>query len=263
MEREFTGRVAVVTGAAQGIGRASSKCLARGGARVWLLDRDTVAGNELVSDIHGEGGDAEFIETELGDALSVTAAFDQILRTDEGIDLLHNNAGIQRYGTVVETTEEMWDEVFRVNVKSAYLVCHHAVPLMQTRGGGSIVLTSSVQAYATQSRVVAYAGSKGALTTMTMAMALDHAKERIRVNAVAPGSVDTPMLQSSAELFQPSDPQSLLDRWGSGHPVGRLATPDEVAEVVMFLLSDRASFVTGTTVRVDGGLLSQIGVPLP
>lgn len=264
MEQEFRDKVAVVTGGAAGIGRAVAERLASGGARVWILDHDADAASELVSSINGRGQSAHFLRTELGDAKSVHEAFSMIENQVGGVDLLHSNAGIQRYGTVVETSEELWDEVFGINVKSAYLVCHEAIPMMQKRGGGAVVLTSSVQAFATQQRVVAYAASKGALVTMATSMALDHAREGIRVNCIAPGSVDTPMLRASAALFSPADPKRLLDQWAAGHPVGKIGTPEEVAEVVAFLLSDHhARFVTGTTVRVDGGLLAQAGVPLP
>lgn len=263
MEQEFMGRVAVVTGGAHGIGRASCKRLAQGGAQVWILDRDESAGLSLAEEISQDGNEAHFLQTELGERVSVARAFATIRAEAGGVDLVHSNAGIQRYGDVVETSEETWDEVFVANVKSAYLVCHEAVPLMRRRGGGAIVLTSSVQAYATQERVVAYAASKGALVTMTKALALDHARDAIRCNAIAPGSVDTPMLRESAALFASGDPNQLLAQWGLAHPLKRLARAQEVAEAVAFLLSDRASFITGATLFVDGGLLAKAGVILP
>ncbi len=263
MEQEFLGRVAVVTGGAHGIGRATGRRLAQGGAKVWILDRDDNAGQQLADELLNESYDVQFVKTELGRADSVEAAFARIHGEAGGVDMLFSNAGIQRYGDVVETSEKTWDEVFEANVKSAYLVCHAAIPMMRRRGAGAIVLTSSVQAHATQERVVAYAASKGALVTMTKALALDHAQDGIRVNAVAPGSVDTPMLRSSASLFASGDAAQLLAQWGLAHPLKRLAQAEEIAEVVAFLLSDRASFVTGATVPVDGGLLAKVGVILP
>ncbi|PSR21110.1 MAG: short-chain dehydrogenase [Sulfobacillus acidophilus] len=263
MEKEFLGRLAVVTGGAHGIGRATALRMAQGGATVWILDRDGNAGEQFVDELSQQSYNAHFMKTELAQRSSVEFAFGRIQDEAGGVDMLLSCAGIQRYGDVVETSEETWDEVFDVNVKSAYFVCHAAIPMMRRRGGGAIVLVSSVQAFATQERVVAYAASKGALVTMTKALALDHARDRIRVNAVAPGSVDTPMLRSSAALFASGDASQLLDQWGLAHPLKRLAQAEEIAEVVAFLASDRASFVTGATVPVDGGLLAKVGVILP
>lgn len=264
MEQEFQNQVAVITGASQGIGEASARRLAAGGAQVILLDIDD-KGAAVADDISLGGGRARFMRTDLTRDDSVRAVFQTIDRDFGGVDLLHSNAGIQRYGTVVETSLALWDEVFDANVKTAYLSCHYAIPLMQNRGGGAIVITSSVQAFAVQARVAAYAASKGALVTLAQALAVDHAPEGIRVNSIAPGSVDTPMLRQSAELFAgTSDTNQIIRNWGNGHPLGRVAQAEEIAEVVAFLLSSRASFVTGATYRVDGGLLAQLGgVPLP
>lgn len=263
MKQEFHNQVAVVTGAAKGIGEASARRLAGGGAQVILLDIDDI-GAAVADDICHTGGTAYFVRTDLTQDDSVRTVFQGIEHDFGGVDLLHSNAGIQRYGTVVETSLALWEEVFNANVKSAYLACHYAIPLMQRRGGGAIVITSSVQAFAVQTRVAAYAASKGALVTLTQALAVDHSQDGIRVNGIAPGSVDTPMLRWSAELLAATgDTDPIIKNWGSNHPLGRVAQPMEVAEVAAFLLSSRASFVTGATYRVDGGLLAQIGVPLP
>jgi NAD(P)-dependent dehydrogenase (short-subunit alcohol dehydrogenase family) len=263
MEREFLHRVMVVAGGAQGIGRACSERLAQGGAAVAILDRDP-AGAEVAQNIVQAGGDALFVSTELTDSQRVAQAFATVKSRWGGVDGLVFSAGIQRYGTVADTPESLWDEVMAVNVKSAYLTSHYAVLSMLERGGGAIVLVASVQALANQSRVAAYAASKGALVSLTRAMAVDHARQGIRVNAIAPGSVDTPMLRSSARLFaKPGEEEAMIAAWGQSHPIGRVAQPREVAEVAAFLLSDRASFVTGSVYPVDGGLLAQIGVVLP
>jgi NAD(P)-dependent dehydrogenase (short-subunit alcohol dehydrogenase family) len=180
---------------------------------------------------------------------------------NEPIDWLVYSAGIQRYGSVVETSEKVWDEVQSVNVRGAFLACHFAIP--QMRAGGAIVLVSSVQGVAVQQGVAAYAASKGALNTLTHSMALDHAAAGIRVNAVLPGTVDTPMVRASAEKFRGEDTtESMLSQWGAFHPLNRVAQPIEIARAIAFLLSEDASFITGCLLTADGGLLSQLSVKL-
>ena len=178
--------------------------------------------------------------------------------------MLVNSAGVQRYGTVTETEEDVWDEVLDVNLKGMYLAARHTIPEMRRRGGGAIVNVSSVQAIASQTGVAAYTASKGGINALTRAMALDHAEENIRVNAVCPGSVDTPMLRWAADLFKGENSvEATVEDWGRMHPLGRVARPEEVAEVICFLAGPKASFVTGADYRVDGGLLAALGVRLP
>ncbi|MEJ7762260.1 MAG: SDR family NAD(P)-dependent oxidoreductase [Thermomicrobiales bacterium] len=261
---EFSGQVAIVAGGSLGIGRAAAVRLAAGGARVVLCGRRPNAVTEAAAQITDAGGAAVGVAADLSTMAGardlVTAAVDRF----GGVDILVNSAGIQRYGTVVETDEAIWDDVFATNVKSMYLVSHLAIPVMRERGGGAIVNVSSVQAFANQPGVAAYAASKAAINGLTRAMALDHAAEGIRVNVVCPGSVDTPMLRHSADLFrgEKSRDETLAD-WGRMHPLGRIARAGEVAEVIAFLASDRASFVTGGEYKVDGGLMTQIAFALP
>ena len=181
------------------------------------------------------------------------------------LDALVYSAGVQRYGTVETTEPETWDEVFAVNVRGAYLVARAAVPALRARGGGAIVIVSSVQATASQTGVAAYAASKGALSTLARAMALDHAGDGIRVNSVAPGSVDTPMLRWAADQLprRPQQSTRWSPHWGRMHPLGRVAAPEEIAAAIAYLASDDASAVTGTELRVDGGLLASLPVELP
>jgi len=189
--------------------------------------------------------------------------FAEVAKRHGRLDALVCSVGLQSYGTVETTSVRDWDEVMAVNVRSMFLMAKYAVPLLRSSGGGAIVLVSSVQAVACQANVVAYAASKGAIVSMARAMAVDHAAERIRVNAVLPGSVDTPMLRASARRLNPDDPGAVVREWGRGHPMGRVATPAEVAEVCVFLASPLASFVTGAEVRVDGGLLAGVSLAVP
>ncbi|MFT5222539.1 MAG: NAD(P)-dependent dehydrogenase (short-subunit alcohol dehydrogenase family) [Glaciecola sp.] len=243
---QFEGRVAIVTGGASGIGRAVATRLRRGGARVVVVDRDEVENDPADLALRAD------VTVDEACADAVTTTVDRFGR----LDILVNSAGRQCYGDVTTTSEQAWDDSMAVNVKSMFLMSRHAVPHLIASGAGSIVHVSSVQGLAAQRGVVAYAASKGAVLALTQAMACDHAPE-VRVNAVCPGSVDTPMLRASASQFF-EDADDAMQSWGAMHPVGRVAQPAEVAEAICFLASPAASFITGTILRVDGGLLSQI-----
>jgi NAD(P)-dependent dehydrogenase (short-subunit alcohol dehydrogenase family) len=263
-EQELGGKVAIVAGGSLGIGLATARRLAEGGAAVALCGRRAEVVEEAVSRLRADGLTAEGIAADVGSDHDVAQLVAHTVDRLGGIDILVNSAGIQRYGDVVETDEVTWDEVFDTNVKGMYLTAHHAIPEMRKRGGGVVVNVSSVQAFASQRSVAAYTASKGAINALTRAMALDHAHERIRVVAVCPGSIDTPMLRDAAELWKgDGTAEETLAAWGRMHPIGRVGTAEDVAELIAFLASDRASFITGGEFKVDGGLLSQIAVVLP
>jgi len=178
-----------------------------------------------------------------------------------GLDIIVNAAAIHPFGTVVETDLATWNRCMMVNVGSIYLLAHLGIPEMKKRGGGSIINLASVQGYACQRGVAAYAASKGAIHSLTRALALDHAADHIRVNSISPGSIRTPMLARSAAHFAPDLPvEEVFARFGAAHPLGRVGTPEEVAELAAFLASDKAGFCTGGDYLVDGGLLAGIGV---
>jgi NAD(P)-dependent dehydrogenase (short-subunit alcohol dehydrogenase family) len=266
MNGEHVGRVAVVTGGSQGIGRAVALELARQGSAVVVHGLTLDPAEEVAEEIRRGGGRAAAAAGPIDDPATSEACVATATSEFGRLDTLVTCAGIQRYGDAVATSEKTWDEVFDVNVKGVFLAAHAALPYLRTSPSGSIVIIASVQATATQNQVVAYTASKGALLALTRAMAVDEAEHGVRVNSVSPGSVDTPMLRSSAALFGDGSERSaeaIVANWGTAHPLGRVAKPSEVGEVVSFLASPRAGFVTGADVRVDGGLLARIAAPLP
>jgi NAD(P)-dependent dehydrogenase (short-subunit alcohol dehydrogenase family) len=253
---DHAGSVALVTGGSSGIGRAVAELLAVQGASVAVCSVDAAGARAVADAMTARGLTAESVPADVRDPRSVAAAVQAAVDTFGSLDTLVACAGIQAYGTVAETDEQTWDEVFAVNVKGVFLAARAALPHLRRSARGAIVIVSSVQALATQAGVAAYAASKGALNALARSMAIDEAAHGVRVNAVCPGSVDTPMLRRSAALFSDGSTEGMLrtmDGWGRSHPLGRVAQASEVAEVVGFLASPRASFVTGEDVRVDGG----------
>jgi NAD(P)-dependent dehydrogenase (short-subunit alcohol dehydrogenase family) len=262
MTQEFQGKVAIVTGGATGIGLGSAQALVNGGATAVLFGPDEQA---LVAAVAKLGRDSSSYV--VGD-VSKSADTEQLVRTavsrHGGVDIVVNSAAIQPYGTVETMSEADWDRTLGINLKGAYLVSHFAVPEMRKRGGGSIVNIASVQGIANQTNVAAYVASKGGILALTRAMALDHAKDKIRVNSVCPGSIDTPMLRFAAsENLAGRTEDEVVASWGSAHPIGRIGLPEDVGNMVAFLCSPRAAFCTGGEYKVDGGLLAKLGVVLP
>jgi NAD(P)-dependent dehydrogenase (short-subunit alcohol dehydrogenase family) len=253
---EFAGRVALVTGAAMGIGAAVAELLARRGAKLALFDRADDDLEELAARLRAAGNEVEAIVGDVRDHAVLESATEITMRRFGRLDVLSNNAGVQRYGTLETTTDAVWDEVYDINLKSIFRLSRLAVPhLRKTRG--AIVNMASVQGMASQANVVAYSSAKHALIGLTRAVAVDCASDGIRVNAVAPGSVDTPLMRYA--LSQADDPAALLAEVEGMHPLSRMARPSEIAEVVAFLASDRASFITGAVYVIDGGLTVALG----
>lgn len=261
---EFSGKVAIVTGGGTGIGLATARCLAEGGAAVVLCGNEEAPLATAVDALAAEGRQVAHRVADIGRMADCRAVVELAKTRFGGLDILVNAAAILSSGTVETMAEESWDRVIGVNLGGVYRMAHLAVPEMRRRGGGAIVNVASVQGLACQTRVAAYAASKGGVLALTRAMALDHAADNIRVNAVCPGSIDTPMLRGAAEENKGEGTvEETIESWGAMHPIGRVGRPEEVAELIVFLAGPRAGFCTGGEYKVDGGLLAKIGVVLP
>ncbi len=258
--KEFAGKMALVTGTT-GIGRAIAKRFAAGGAQVVACGIDPEENEELARDAAKLDLTLQVKSCDVTNLDEVRAVITKTVSRFGGLDIIVNAAAIHPFGTVVETDLATWNRCMMVNVGSIYLLAHLGIPEMKKRGGGAIINLASVQGYACQRGVAAYATSKGAIHSLTRALALDHAADNIRVNSISPGSVRTPMLARSAAHFAPDLPaDEAFARFGAAHPLGRIGTPEEVAELAAFLASDKAGFCTGGDYLVDGGLLAGIGV---
>jgi NAD(P)-dependent dehydrogenase (short-subunit alcohol dehydrogenase family) len=256
--RRFENKVIVITGAGSGIGRAAALAFAREGGSVVIGDINEPQGAATERQILAAGGFATAIRCDVREPEQVRALIGRAAADFGGVDVLYNSAGVVRYGTVEELSVEDWDFQIDINLKGTFLTCKYAIPEMRRRGGGAIVNTASVQAFASQKTVPAYAASKGGVVSLTTTIALDHADDNIRCNCIAPGTIHTAMVDQAANTFAPDDPAGAIAEWGRLHPLGRVGKPEEAANIVLFLASDEASFCTGGAYRVDGGLLSPL-----
>ena len=251
---KLSGKRALITGAASGIGRATALLFAREGAAVAVVDVDEMGGQAVVQTILDEGGQAIFVRCDVTRAADCQRAVQETVDRLGGLDILFNNAGIIRRATVIDTTEEEWERVMAVNVKSIFLLGKYAVPAMTQSGGGAIVNTASGWGLVGGRNAVSYCASKGAVVNMTRAMALDHGGQNIRVNCVCPGDTDTPMLRSEAQQLGESEDAFLAE--AADRPLQRIGRPEDIAQAVLYLASEDSAFVTGTALVVDGGGLA-------
>ncbi len=248
--------VAIITGGAMGIGRAAAECLARDGCCVMIVDIQEPAARQTAAELEAGNNRVAYCVADIARAEDDERAVQETVSRFGRVDILVNNAGIQTFGGPVDTTENTWDRTMNANLKGHWLMSKAAIPQMLKVGKGAIVNVSSVQGLASQPNVVAYATSKHGIIGLTRAMAVDLAPKGIRVNCVCPGTVDTPMIRWIIE--QDEDPSRLEKTLNGMHPIGRIGRASEIGEVIAFLASDRASFMTGSIVTVDGGLLVPI-----
>ena len=248
------GKVAIVTGAASGIGRGIARRLAEMGASVAILDIDQAKGRETAAEVERKGGEATFMSCDVRRAADCRSAVKMVIGKWSKIDILCNCAGIAIRKDVVELTEDEWDRVLDVTLKGIYLLSHEVIPHMVRGGGGSIINIGSGWSLKGGPRAASYCAAKGGTVNLTRAMAIDHGKHNIRVNCVCPGDIDTPMLRS--ECAQLGEDVQIFMREAANRPLARVGTPEDVANAVMFLVSPMADWITGIAMVVDGGGLA-------
>lgn len=248
-------KVAIVTGAAKGIGWGIARVLAQEGAKVVVVDWDAEQGEKTAFEICAEGDEAIFVKCDVSNEDDVKAMIDTTVKHFGKIDILVNNAGVGVYKPVLDTSSEDWDRCLSINLKGVFLCSKYAIPHMQAVGKGAIVNISSVHSYATVNGVAPYAASKGGITALTRNMAIDYGPS-IRVNSIAPGWVLTPLIQSIFDSYpDPAEQQRMVEQ---RQVMKRIGLPQDIGHAVSFLASDEAAFITGTQLFVDGGLTAQL-----
>jgi NAD(P)-dependent dehydrogenase (short-subunit alcohol dehydrogenase family) len=256
-EGRVEGKVAVVTGGAAGIGRATARALASEGASVWIADVDEAGGERVAAEIGDAGGKATFRRTDVRSMAEVEALVGAVVDRHGRIDVLVNNAAVAVPGSAGELAEEDWARVIDVNLSGVWRGMRAAIPRMLAQGEGCIVNLSSVQAHVGFVGWAGYAASKGGIDALTRQAAVEYAARGIRVNAVVPGTIMTEM--NERIMRDSGDPEAVMAGWTAMHPTGRIGQPEEVAAAIVFLASDEASFITGELLRVDGGMIVKAG----
>ncbi len=253
MQTSFQNKVVLITGATSGIGKVSALAFAKAGANVVVSGRREAEGLAVVAEIKAAGGEATFVKADVAVEAEVAELVAKTVSTYGRLDVAFNNAGVELTGAIVDATEADYRRVFDINVWGVITSMKHEIPVMLKQGAGVIINTSSVAGHVGMAGASMYVASKHAVEGLTKAAALEYAKQGIRVNAVAPAAIETDMLNR----FTGGGSEETLTYMRSLHPVGRLGRSEEIANAVLFLASDAASFITGTSLKVDGGLLAQ------
>jgi len=249
-------KVAIVTGAGEGIGKGIATVFFREGAKVVVTDLDEEAGKKTAEEIRRFGGDAFFVKCDVSNEEQVKAMIRATIDRYGRINVLVNNAGIGVYKTVVDTTSEEWDRCLAVNLKGVFLCSKYTIPHIRAAGGGAIVNIASVHAYQNVGGTAPYAASKGGVVALTRVMAIDHGRDKIRVNAICPGWIDTPLTE---RIFAGAvDPVKAKQEVERRQILGRLGTPEDIGQAAAFLASDEASYITGASLMVDSGMTAQL-----
>lgn len=251
---DFTGNVVCVSGGATGIGAASAAAFAAAGAAVVIADVATTQAEATVAAITEAGGSARSVRCDVSVEDDVEALLADIRGVEGRLDVVHANAAIESTSKATDATLEHWNRVMGINLTGTFLLCRAALRMMYAARSGSVLVTTSPHAVATVPDAAAYAASKGGAAALVRSLALEAAPYGVRVNALVPGTIDTPMVRR--ELAAASDPDEQWKKWEQMHPLGRMGRPDEIAAAALFLASDAASFITGAALNVDGGVMA-------
>lgn len=257
MPETLAGKVALITGAGSGIGRASAELFAREGAAVGVVDIRGEAAGEVAAALEGDGHRAVAVTADVASDADMRAAVARVVDTFGRLDVLYNNAGVDSDGSVAEATEADWDRCFDVNVKGTFLASRAAVPHLGADGGGAIVNQGSVAGLVAVPGFAAYCAAKGAVIALTRSMAIDLAPRDIRVNAICPGTVYTPLMDPLMRRRGDGDPELGLERTVAKYPIGRLGRPEDIARTALFLAGPDSAFATGAVFTIDGGMTAQ------